>query len=287
MKRSVEKFIHGFDGVDGAGVNLVRLLSKEHILELDPFLMLDIFDSDDYNDYIAGFPMHPHRGIETITYLLEGAIEHQDSLGNHGVILPGGTQWMTAGSGIMHQEMPQKSPRMMGFQLWLNMPAKNKMDSPAYREVNEDQIALFEEDKMSVKIISGEYRGVKGSIDPDYATPQIYFIDLEEGALFQKTLPRDATAFIYLFRGAVTIEGEEVRQKRGVLLTPGEELEILSKGGARLMYIEGEKLREPISWGGPIVMNTREELSLAFEELKNGQFLKTTEVKGTESLNPN
>lgn len=285
MKRTIAEVRRGFDGVDGAGVRLVRVLSSATVKNLDPFLMLDVFDSEDYHDYIKGFPMHPHRGIETITYLSAGSIDHEDTLGNKGTILPGGTQWMTAGSGILHQEMPQKSEQMMGFQLWLNLPAKDKMAPPAYREVNETDMPLHLEEGMKVRVISGEFSGVSGGVQADYVKPQIYFIELAEGAAFSKTLPEDDTAFLYIFRGEVSVEGHHVAQKNGIRLTYGDELEVRASKPATFMYIEGPKLREEVAWGGPIVMNTREELNLAFEEFRNGTFLKENHVAGTETLN--
>ncbi|HKL84700.1 MAG TPA: pirin family protein [Treponemataceae bacterium] len=285
MKRCVEEIRRGFDGVDGAGVSLVRVLNQETIKKLDPFLMLDIFDSNNYEDYIAGFPMHPHRGIETITYLLAGEIDHEDSIGNKGRILPGGTQWMTAGSGIMHQEMPQKSDNMIGFQLWLNMPQKDKMSAPAYHELNKEQLPVYEEDGLNVRVISGEFKGVEGGIKPDYVRPQIYFIEADEGKAFTKTCKPKDTAFIFIFRGSVRIGDEVVDLKNGVLFAQGDEIEIHADTDAKFMYIEGEKINETVSWGGPIVMNTKEELNLAFEELRNGTFLKTRHVLGVEGLN--
>ena len=285
MKRQVEEIRRGFDGMDGAGVHLVRVLSQATVKKLDPFLMLDVFDSDNYEDYIKGFPMHPHRGIETITYLIEGAIDHEDSIGNKGTILPGGTQWMTAGSGIMHQEMPQKSDRMIGFQLWLNMPAKDKMQPPAYREVNQDQMPIVQAEGLKIRLISGEYAGVTGEIRPDYVAPQIFFVELAKGHVFAKSLPAADTAFFFVFRGSVTVGGQLITQKNGVLLSAGDEVELTASEDAAFMYIEGPRLEEPVAWGGPIVMNTRVELNEAFDELRAGTFLKTTQVRGVETLN--
>lgn len=285
MKRTIEEVRRGYDGMDGAGVRLVRVLSSATVKKLDPFLMLDVFDSEDYNDYIKGFPLHPHRGIETITYLAAGAIDHEDTLGNKGTILPGGTQWMTAGSGLQHQEMPKKSDQMIGFQLWLNLPQKDKMAPPAYRELNEEGMPLYQGDGIKLRLISGEFEGVKGGVQADYVKPQIYFVELEAGKTFSKTLPQDDTAFIYIFRGEISIEGKSVPLKNGVLLSDGDELSVRAEEHARFMYIEGPKLREEVAWGGPIVMNTREELQLAFEEFRNGTFIKANHVTGTETLN--
>ncbi len=285
MKRTIQEIRQGFDGIDGAGVHLVRVLSSATVKKLDPFLMLDVFDSRDYHDYIAGFPMHPHRGIETITYLIDGAIDHEDSIGNKGTILPGGTQWMTSGSGILHQEMPQKSDEMIGFQLWLNMPQKDKMQPPAYREVNQDKMPVYETKGLKVKLISGEFQGVHGEIEPDYVSPQVYFVELAQGQTFRKNTETDDTSFIYIFRGEVKIGDQTVGMKNGVLFTDGEEIEIEASLDAEFMYIEGKKLRESVAWGGPIVMNTREELNEAFAELREGTFLKTRDIKGVETLN--
>lgn len=285
MKRQVEEIRRGFDGMDGAGVHLVRVLSQATVKKLDPFLMLDVFDSNNYEDYIKGFPMHPHRGIETITYLIDGAIDHEDSIGNKGTILPGGTQWMTAGSGIMHQEMPQKSDRMIGFQLWLNMPARDKMQPPAYREVNQDQMPIVQREGLKVRLISGEFAGVTGEIRPDYVAPQIYFVELAKNHVFAKSLPATDTAFFFVFRGAVTVDDQLIAQKNGVLLSAGDEVELTASEDASFMYIEGPRLEEPVAWGGPIVMNTREELNQAFDDLRAGTFLKTTQVRGVETLN--
>ncbi len=286
MIRDQKEIIKGYNGRDGAGVNLVRVLSSPTITMLDPFLMLDIFDSEDYNDYILGFPMHPHRGIETITYLHAGEIDHQDSLGNHGKILPGGTQWMTAGSGIMHQEMPQKSDHMMGFQLWLNMAANTKMMPPKYREVNGAAMPQYQSDGIVVRVISGEYEGVKGAVTPDYVKPEIYDVRLEEGSEFRMKVDIKDTSFLYIFRGVVKFpSGGEIGEKNGVQLGEGDEVLLKGgPGGAVFMFITGKPLKEPVAWGGPIVMNTKEELQLAFQELREGTFLKTTTVEGTESL---
>ena len=285
MKRQVQEIRRGFDGIDGAGVHLVRVLSSATVKKLDPFLMLDVFDSKDYNDYIAGFPLHPHRGIETITYLIAGAIDHEDSIGNKGTILPGGTQWMTSGSGILHQEMPRKSDEMIGFQLWLNMPQKDKMAPPAYREVNQNQMPVYEQGGLKVNLICGEFNGVHGEIEADYVKPQVYYVELAKDQVFAKTLATEDTAFIYIFRGEVKIGEDIVDFKNGVLLTPGDEVEITATTPSQFLYIEGKKLEETISWGGPIVMNTKAELDLAFTELREGNFLKTNHIIGVETLN--
>lgn len=286
MVRDIKEIINGFYGRDGAGVNLVRVLSSATIKKLDPFLMLDVFDSDDYNDYILGFPMHPHRGIETITYLHSGEIDHEDSLGNKGKILPGGTQWMTAGSGIMHQEMPQKSDRMMGFQLWLNMAADTKMMPPKYREVDGKSMPEYKGEGLTVRIVSGNYEGLEGAIAPDYIKPEIYDVKVDEGAQFKMKVKEGDTSFMFIFRGNVVFPGgENVHQKNGVLLTQGDEIVLAGgEGGAVFMFITGSPINEPVAWGGPIVMNTREELQLASRELQQGNFLKTTKVEGTDTL---
>lgn len=285
MKREIQEIRRGFDGTDGAGVKLVRVLSAATVKTVDPFLMLDIFDSDNYEDYIKGFPMHPHRGMETITYLLAGSMEHEDSLGNKGMILPGGTQWMTAGSGILHQEMPQKSDHMMGFQLWLNLSAENKMKQPAYREVNEENMPKVIQEGQEVRVISGSYQGTRGGVTADYIKPEIYVVKIEKDHDFELNVPKNDTCFFYIYRGVLNVEGTRIDQKNGVVLGPGEEVKLSALEESLFMFISAPKLGEPVAWGGPIVMNTREELQLAFQELEDGTFIKDHDVAGTQTLN--
>lgn len=275
--RQAQKTVHGSHAVDGAGVHLVRVIGHGDVKEFDPFLLLDAFDSRNPDDYTAGFPWHPHRGIETVTWLIEGNIEHGDSLGNKGNILDGGCQWMTAGSGIIHQEMPQASNRMLGLQLWINLPAKHKMTSPKYRDLTAEKIPVVREDGVTVKIVAGTYSGTGGAMQGDYVDADMLDIRLEAGTVFSLPTDREKTVFMYILEGSLTIGAgtEENRYHDAVLFTKGELVKITAgNDGTRFVLFSALPLGEPIAWGGPIVMNTREELSKAFQELDNGTFIK-------------
>ena len=276
--RSIKKIITGVHAKDGAGVNLVRIFGHDDVEDFDPFLMLDAFDSINPDDYIKGFPWHPHRGIETITYLIQGDIEHGDSLGNKGTILSGDCQWMTSGSGIIHQEMPKASPRLLGAQLWLNMPAEKKMSAPKYRDIKRNSIPTVKEGNIAVHILSGAYKGIKGAVEGDFVKP-IYF-DVEIGADTEwsfETDPED-NLFIYIIQGSGRFQpGQktEITEKHAVLFEAGKWILAKSgKDGARFLLLAGKPLREPVAWGGPIVMNTQEELEQAFAEMNSNTFIK-------------
>jgi redox-sensitive bicupin YhaK (pirin superfamily) len=274
--RSIQKIITGQNAVDGAGVKLVREIGYHDTKEFDPFLMLDAFDSTDPSDYVKGFPWHPHRGIETITYLIEGTIEHGDSMGNSGVIGPGDCQWMTAGSGIIHQEMPKTSKRMLGAQLWLNLPAKDKMTKPAYRPIVKDDIPIADIDKGRVHIICGSWNGVNGAIDGDYVKALYLDIELDSNASIEFETNPDHTLFVYIIEGdAVFGDSKSVAEKHVVLFNNGSVFKaVTSSNPVRFLLMSGKPLQEPIAWGGPIVMNTQEELNLAFRELDENTFIK-------------
>ncbi|MDP3130442.1 MAG: pirin family protein [Bacillota bacterium] len=275
-ERTIKRIVNGMPAVDGAGVSLVRALSRPDVPDFDPFLMLDAFDSTDPADYVKGFPWHPHRGIETITYLIAGRIEHGDSLGNRGAIVAGGAQWMTAGRGILHQEMPKASPRMLGAQLWLNLPAKDKMTAPQYRDVEPSSVPVVARDGSTVRILSGTYEGVAGAVHPDHVLMTWLDVDLAPGAVFVQPVGMDETAFSYLFSGSFSVPaGTSAVAKDAALFSDGD-MVIVTAGdkGARFLFGAAAPLREPVAWGGPIVMNTREELRKAFEEIDNGTFLK-------------
>jgi redox-sensitive bicupin YhaK (pirin superfamily) len=277
MKRDVEQVVTGNPTVDGAGVNLVRVLGHATTEEFDPFLMLDAFDSRDPNDYIKGFPWHPHRGIETVTYLIQGRIEHGDSLNNQGDITCGGCQWMTAGSGILHQEMPKAAPRMLGLQLWLNLPAKDKMTAPKYNDIRDEDVKVVREAGLAVRVISGAYKNARGFMKGEHVRMTMLDVELQPNAAFQMETPADETLFTYLMAGSgfFGASGRELAEKRAVRFTQGSEV-AFSAGvdGLRLVLFMAAPLHEPIAWGGPIVMNTREELRLAFDELERGAFIK-------------
>ena len=276
--RTISKVVTGTTQYDGAGVKLVRVISRPDTLEFDPFLMLDAFDSNDSADYTKGFPWHPHRGIETVTYLISGDIEHEDSLGNKGTILDGCCQWMTAGSGILHQEMPQPSDRMLGVQLWLNLPRTDKMAAPQYRDIRADMVPKIEEDGCEIGIISGHYKGNSGSVQGDYVKMLFLDVNMKAGASWQLETIKDNTLFIYIVEGEGWFENSNenlLSSKRAVLFNKGDELLArASEKGLRFLLFSGSQLKEPIAWGGPIVMNTQQELKKAFEDIDNGTFVK-------------
>lgn len=276
--RKVRHVFRGQATQDGAGVRLHRVFGYHEIPQLDPFLMLDFFDSENPADYIKGFLWHPHRGIETITFLYEGQIDHGDSLGNRGSILSGDCQWMTAGSGIIHQEMPQSAPLMLGFQLWANLAAQQKMTNPAYHEIKAADIESYEKEGVTIRIIAGRFDDIEGpDLRPDI---RACFLDLSlsSHAVFERPTQPEDTYIALLVRGEATfdLEGSPESQPGSALLFDQGTAIRLQAGiqGARILLISGTPLGEPIAWGGPIVMNTEEELELAFREYQNGTFLK-------------
>lgn len=276
--RTIREIVTGRHAVDGAGVKLVRVLGPETVKAFDPFLMLDAFDSENPDDYIRGFPWHPHRGIETITYLIQGDIEHGDSLGNKGSILDGECQWMTAGSGIIHQEMPKASKRMLGVQLWLNMPAKDKMKPPKYHGITQSDIPVIDEGTRRIHILSGNYKGTEGAMRADYIKPTYLDVELRPGAEWSIDTESDDTLFTYLLQGEGFFGGDDaelIPEKHALLFNEGRTFRVKASGkGLRFLFITGLPLHEPVAWGGPIVMNTQEELDLAFDELEKNTFIK-------------
>lgn len=274
-KRKLLKTVRGSNAVDGAGVKLVRVLGHGTISDFDPFLMLDAFDARDPRDYTKGFPWHPHRGIETVTYLIEGKIEHGDSLGNSGVIGNGDCQWMTAGSGIIHQEMPMEAERMLGLQLWLNLPAKDKMTEPKYRDITAAMVPKVEEPHATVGVISGTFKGVEGAIQADYVKTLMLDAEIRAGGSLDVEAEHDDTLFFYVVSGSGSLEGESLKDHSAILTSKGDTLTLLAGGeGMRVILFSGAPLNEPVAWGGPIVMNTREELEQAFDEIRDGSFIR-------------
>lgn len=275
IERKVTKVVQGQPAIDGAGVHLVRVLGKETIQDFDPFLMLDSFDSTNSADYIRGFPMHPHRGIETITYLASGKIVHEDSLGNRGVIEAGGTQWMTAGSGILHEEMPQAAERMLGLQVWLNLPQDEKMTEPKYFDIVKEDVVVVEESGYKLRIVSGNFGGQKG-VQPHHLQASIFDVSLEPGAEITIPTEKEETVFIFLLEGNGEILGDDYQEKSAILFGKGDIIRIKAKDEqpTRFLFFQAPPLSESIAWGGPIVMNTRAELQLAFDELREGTFIK-------------
>src|SRR6185436_9953863 len=272
--RELERVINSIPASDGAGVKLRRSIGGAPGLRHDPFLMLDEFFSDDPNDYLAGFPAHPHRGFETVTYMLDGHMQHKDNHGNTGDLGPGDVQWMSAASGIIHSEMPQQSEgRMRGFQLWLNLPAKEKMKPAAYRDIASTEIPVFSKDGVAVRVIAGKLGETEvpilgGSTDPYYLD-----VHLAPNAVFEAPLPAGHNAFVYAYDGEALV-GEDAKplaNRAAGLLSDGAQVRIRAQdNGARVLVLAGRPLREPIVQYGPFVMNTREEIEQAIADYQSG-----------------
>lgn len=274
MIRKVKTKVKGFNTRDGAGVNLVRVLGRDTAKEFDPILMLDSFDSTDPEDYRAGFPMHPHRGIETISYLSRGNMVHRDSLGNEEAITDGEIQWMNSGSGIMHEEMIPDSERLLGVQMWLNLPSNEKMSKPSYNSIKKSEIEEIDIEGGKIRLIAGSYKGHQG-YKGDHLPLNYYDIHLESNVEFKIDMNEDDSVLIFTLLGDIYIGDEFIEEKTAVKLTDGDSLTI--KNGdkkSQVLYINSRALNEPISWGGPIVMNTPREMQMAYLELRNGTFIK-------------
>ena len=273
----IKKTVSGRQTRDGAGVRLTRVISQPDVYDFDPFLMLDAFDSTDPEDYTRGFPWHPHRGIETVTYLIYGDIEHGDSLGNSGSIWDGCCQWMTAGSGILHQEMPRASEYMLGVQLWLNLPGQNKMAPPKYRDIRSENIPTVQEKEYTVRVLSGNFNAAAGAVQGDYVKAEILDVTVfPQGEFSMQTDPSD-TVFTYIIKGegAFGTSGGAIPAKKAVLFEKGNTFSAAAgEIGLRFLLFSAKPLGEPVAWGGPIVMNTQAELDTAFRELEEGTFIK-------------
>ena len=298
-ERAVRKLTESVPTLEGAGVRLRRAFGFGNTSDFDPFLLLDDFRNDRPADYRAGFPWHPHRGIETITYVLAGTVDHGDSMGNRGTIEAGDVQWMTAGSGIIHQEMPQGDPagRMHGFQLWANLPSRLKMTKPRYQEVKAADIPVVtDDDGTAVRVVTGEFWGTKGPVDEIAARPIYLDVSVPPGKKKRLPVETHRNAFAYVFAGSGRFAGAsdpqavkteapgplgilapaEAKDRTLVLFDRGDEVVVEAYDeGVRFLLVSGEPLEEPVAWQGPIVMNTRDELRQAFAELDRGTFLKT------------
>ena len=275
--RNVERLITGQPTSDGAGVKLTRVLTQPLQRRLDPFLMLDAFGTDNPQDYIGGFPDHPHRGFETVTYMIAGRMRHRDSAGHEGLLQNGGVQWMTAGRGVIHSELPeQENGRMEGFQLWLNLPAKDKLRDPWYRDIQSADVPAFTTSSGArVRVIAGRSHGIDGAVQR--ATTEPFYVDIElpAGAEFAQSLPPSHNAFVYVYRGDVTIGGTHVPAQRMAILAndAGSDGVVLKAGQAsRVLLIAGKPLGEPIAQHGPFVMNTTEEIYQAVRDYQSGKF---------------
>lgn len=282
--RTVSRIIAPQSVVEGAGVRLKRSIATRSLDYLDPFLLFDHFGSDDPSDYIKGFPMHPHRGIETVTYMLAGLVEHKDSIGNAGSITSGDVQWMTSGGGIMHEEMPKPHEgKMEGFQLWVNLPAKLKMSEPRYQEIPSSTIPEITTDNGAVvRIIAGRLNNIKGPVSDIAADPIYVDVALPPNAVFTQPIEKGHTAFIYLFRGSGLCgvaddgSGTEGTAPALAVLSDGAALQMRSAAqGLRFLLVSGKPLNEPIARYGPFVMNTQQEIEQALDDLRNGTFIWT------------
>ena len=277
--RGVERLVQGQDTQDGAGVRLTRVLSHDLQERLDPFLMLDAFGSDNPGDYIAGFPNHPHRGFETVTYMIAGRMRHKDSGGHEGLLQNGGVQWMTAGRGLTHSEMPEQEEGVMeGFQLWLNLPAKNKLCEPWYRDIQSEDIPeVTTAEGVLVRVIAGQSHGTEGAMQREHTEPlylDLHFPDTD-GMVFEQSLPATHNAFVYVYRGELgVVQGDQAIhvpiKRMAVLTNSGDGLVLRAQANTRAIVIAGKPLREPIAQYGPFVMNTREELVQAVDDFRAG-----------------
>lgn len=275
--RGVERVVRGQPSSDGAGVKLMRVIGSRVLPDLDPFLLLDEFRSDDPNDYIAGFPAHPHRGFETVTYMLAGRMRHGDNQGNKGLLGPGSVQWMTAGRGIVHSEMPeQENGLMWGFQLWVNLPSQDKLTAPRYQDIAPERIPEGREPGVTVRVIAGEFAGVRGPVEAPATVPVYLDVRLDSGSHFEVSLPETHNAFVYVYQGSVTVgEGDPAeRVNRGELAVLGHGSVFRARsedGAARFILVAGRPLREPVARYGPFVMNTEAEIRQAILDLQAGR----------------
>ena len=273
----VSNIIDPIPASDGAGVKLKRSIGVEPNY-FDPFLMLDEFGSENSEDYIAGFPPHPHRGIETVTYMLAGDFEHKDSTGGQGRMTAGDVQWMKTGSGIIHSEMPaMKEGKLHGFQLWINMPASMKMDKPEYHYIDADKMSVHKDDDKQIKVIAGKFQKAEGPIKKHNVEPVYFDVELKKDKEFNFEIPSSHNSFIYLIKGEIKIgekEHDKVKDSTLILLTRGEKLKVTALTKAKFLLISGKPIGEQIARGGPFVMNTKQEILQAIDDYHNGTFVK-------------
>ena len=274
--RPVKQIINAMAVSEGAGVTVHRTIGTPALRNLDPFLMLDHFSSDDPDDYIAGFPDHPHRGFNTLTYMLDGHMLHQDSMGNKGDLRAGAAQWMKAGSGVIHSEMPQQSAGLMrGFQLWINLPAKEKMTTPGYQEFTPEALPWVEYDGKRVKVLLGEYNGQQSPIKDAHTSVQYFDVALNNNQNFRHAIDTDLDGFVYVFEGSATLGETALPQHTFAVLGDGDTLEITAGNtGARFIMVAGRPINEPIVQYGPFVMNSKEEIDQALTDFRSGQLVQ-------------
>lgn len=281
MQRKLARLVKGMPATDGAGVELTRVIGQPTLDMLDPFLLLDAFRSSNPDDYIAGFPPHPHRGFETVTYLLNGKMRHQDNAGHEGVIEPGGIQWMTAGRGIIHSEMPEQENGLLeGFQLWVNLPAKHKMDAPAYQEFSVSEIPLEKRDGASIRVLCGiTSQGTRGPVVQPLTEPMYLDVIIDPGQKFEEPIDPDHNAFLFAIEGKTEITDQQGKAQKVTrdwlaILGPGDHVALRANPGqsSRLLLISGKPLNEPVARGGPFVMTTPDEVHQAIHDYQRGAF---------------
>ena len=280
-QKSIEKVVTGMPTSDGAGVSLTRIIGQPDLPRLDPFSMLDFFGSDNPGEYIAGFPPHPHRGFQTVTYMLAGKMRHKDSVGNEGVIDAGGIQWMNAGRGIIHEEMPEQEEGLLqGFQLWVNLPAVEKMSAPNYQDIQPDSVPTVHIQDAVIKVLAGEIDGVKGPVKTTAVAPTFLDVALRSGSS-EIALGSDEAAFIYVYEGSVVINSGELSKETivsqgelGVLSQSGKQLSVSADTGCKFIVVSGKPIKEPVVQYGPFVMNTQQEIVQAFNDYQSGSLAK-------------
>jgi redox-sensitive bicupin YhaK (pirin superfamily) len=273
--RKIQQVVPGMPASDGAGVKLIRSLGSANHLRADPFLMLDAFSSENPDDYVAGFPSHPHRGFETVTYLLDGHMLHEDHLGNRGNLKSGGVQWMTAGRGIIHSEMPQQeNGRMRGFQLWINLPAKEKMKPAGYRDIQADEIPSASFPGGSVKVIAGKFGDTSGPVQGGTTDPIYWDVALKANESFTQEI-KDKTVYVYPFEGSIEVEDRVLKTHQGGVLGSGDTVTVKAgPDGARFLVLAARPIKEPVVQYGPFVMNTRDEIEQAIRDYQSGELTK-------------
>ncbi|MFA7386145.1 MAG: pirin family protein [Thiohalobacteraceae bacterium] len=276
-QREVVQLVSALEVTEGAGVTVHRTLGTPALRNLDPFLMLDHFSSDDPNDYIAGFPEHPHRGFNTFTYMLDGHMRHGDSMGNRGDLGPGGAQWMKAASGVIHSEMPQQIAGVMrGFQLWVNLPAQEKMSEPAYQEIRPESVPEIDADGVHLRLLAGDYQGHRGPVRDAHTGVRILDIGISPGNRFDAALAADHAGFFYVFEGGARVAHTEVPLHHLAVLGNGDSISVeAGAGGARLLLVTGKPIGEPIAQQGPFVMNSREEINQAMADYRAGRLVRS------------
>jgi len=274
----IKQIINPIETSDGAGVKLKRSIGTHQMDYFDPFLMLDEFGSDNPDDYISGFPPHPHRGIETVTYMLNGEFEHKDSAGGEGKMSPGDVQWMKTGRGIIHSEMPAMEDGVLhGFQLWINMPSDLKKNKPEYLYIDSEKIPVYEDSEKNIKIIAGKYLNIEGPVSKHNVNPTYFDVELQKEKVFEFELPEENNSFIYLVEGKIKIGDEvnnDLESSKLIILEKGNKLVVKSGTNSKFLLISGKPINEPIARGGPFVMNTRQEVLEAIQDFNTGNFAK-------------